>query len=465
MNLYGIKKYLSLCLIGILCACQLSGCGYYREDAPVQTEISDIDITNEQEILDEKEEAEESVSYERPVSKPNVLVDQSGYQTDDTKKVLFLGENLSDSFSVVEYQTGEVIYTGNITAKGYDEETDTYVSVGDFSEVKKNGDYYIETEIIGRSYPFSIGKNPYEDQYDSLIRELMELDFSEDCADVKAVAETVSNLLFTYEFFVQNTDKSGEGSQNQMPQLLELAQKGCDALLACQNETDGSISEGINKTSEVKADLETCYTYVAAMAGCGYAFKQYDANLSRQYIKAAEKTYTYCEKNGQDSEGLYYAEAQLYRATGTKRYHDKIKSYLEMQKQLTVSENDISGQRLYGDVVYLSTDAKVDQDICTELMNNLLNRAEVLAAQAEKDYYLVCADEKRDINTIMNNMFLFAVVDHVIVSHEYLVILKEQLHYLNGRNSDCAVEYYSAATKSALLFILGDMLHREENIE
>lgn len=464
MNLYGIKKYLSLCLIGILCVCQLSGCGY-REDVPVQTEINDEDVINEQEILEEKEEAEESVSYERPVSKPNVLVDQSGYQTDDTKKVLFLGENLSDSFSVVEYQTGEVIYTGNVSAKGYDEETDTYVSVGDFSEVKKNGDYYIETEIIGRSYPFSIGKNPYEDQYDSLIRELMELDFSEDCADVKEAAETVSNLLFTYEFFGQNTDKGGEGSQNQMPQLLELAQKGCDALLDCQNETDGSISEGINKTSEVKAGLETCYAYVAAMAGCGYALKQYDANLSRQYIKAAEKTYTYCEKNGTESEGLYYAETQLYRATGTKRYHDKIKSYLEMQKQLTVSENSISGQRLHGDVVYLSTDAKVDQDICTELMNNLLNRAEVLAAQAEKDYYLVCVDEKRDTNTIMDNMFLFAVVDHVIVSHEYLVILKEQLHYLNGRNSDCAVEYNSAATKSALLFILGDMLHREENIE
>lgn len=463
MRTVEIKQSISLGMIAVWIAVSLSGCGYADELAENDNHYAAEEQNND----DTVDEVEDSVSYERPVSKPYVLVDQFGYQTEDVKKVLFLGENPADFFSVVECDTGEVIYTGAIHEKGYDETTDTYVSEGDFSELNKNGEYYIETERIGQSYPFSITKNPYDEQYERLYRELRACDFSRDCERVPEAAEVVANLLFTYEFFEKETDDQDAENMQDIPDLLKVAKNGCDAMKQCFNTATGGVTEGFGDEESEQASMEAGYSFAAAMAQFAVAYREYDETLSNQYMKTAEQAYAYCANKSEACDEQYYAASQLYKATGTKSYHDWMKNYISDVEKESVSSNDIydiSRERLYGEVVYLTTNNKVEQDICSTFMDRLLGNAETLAANAEKDYYLVCADKDRNVDTMLNNMYVLAVADHVIVSHEYLVILKEQIHYLNGRNSDCEEGSYSLVTKSALLFILGDMLHREENI-
>lgn len=55
------------------------------------------------------------VNYEIPVSRVKVLVDRGGYLTQRDKKVLFLGEDLSEEFRIVEEKSKEVVYKGKIT--------------------------------------------------------------------------------------------------------------------------------------------------------------------------------------------------------------------------------------------------------------------------------------------------------------------------------------------------------------
>lgn len=447
-----LKKYGALFMICIMLAQTVGGCGY--EDELALREEYDNAVTNA--AGNETDyELEKSVSYERPVIKPKVLIDQEGYQPEDTKKVLFIGEELGDSYSVIEKDSGEVVFTGNIQKKGYDEITDTYVSVGDFSEVKNTGIYYIETAVIGQSYSFAISKKPYEEQYRKLLAEISLDNLFGECESVTEAADVFANLLFTYEFYGKTIETSDNTqTENDIPLLLEKAAEGIEQLAECQDAADGSVRE---RPGQEEPSISAGYAFAAVMAQFSTAYKEYDQTLARQYLKAAEKAYTYCDRQREDSDMKYYAAAWLYKATGTVRYH-------QWMKENIVSQNTISRQRLYGNIVYLTTTGRVDQNICHDFMEELLEQAEMLAEEAESDYYLVSAGENRDTDTMTENMFVFTVADYVIVSHEYLSILKEHIHYLNGRNSGDGQEEYSLRTRTSLLFILGNMLHREENL-
>lgn len=450
-------------LISVLLVLQLFGCGYETEESEIQN-ADTIQKTSEEQMIYDETEVEQSVQIEKPVLKPQVLVDQIGYQKEDAKKAIFLGEDLADTFSVVEADTKEVIYTGSVREKGYDELTHSYVSIGEFSEVEKEGDYYIEIDPIGQSYCFSIGKYSYEDRYESVYKELLEKDLFQECADNKEIADTVTSILFTYEFYEKANTSDKNAKSEKLPPLLEAARIGCELMLNSQDNNTGSVGARIGDTESEDADYEVTYRFAAALAQFSYLCKEFDTALSKQYVNAAEKAYAYAKKSSEEEDVGYYAATQLYKATGLTGYHNQIKKYAKEIDHESVSVNDVSREHIYGDIVYLTTNAKVDAQICTVFMDELLERAKTLAAYTEKDYYLVCADDKRNIEVLLNNMFVLAVVDHVIVSHEYLVILKEQLHYLSGRNIDCIDESDSPVTKAMLLFVLGDMRHREENV-
>ena len=51
-----------------------------------------------------------NLSYEVPVQRPNVMVDQVGYETDSEKTVVFRGEDLPKSFYVCDLESGNVVY-------------------------------------------------------------------------------------------------------------------------------------------------------------------------------------------------------------------------------------------------------------------------------------------------------------------------------------------------------------------
>ena len=160
--------YLTVCMF-------LSGCGNTAAaTVQGQPQSDNISVQTVSQPL-----YQSAATYELPVSRVRVLLDREGYLPGRDKKVLFLGEHLSDEFRIVEEQSREVVYTGTITKTAYDEAGAQTVSKGDFSDFTEEGTYYIETDGIGRSYTFSIGEQVYRDLFQALMEQEQHFTYEE----------------------------------------------------------------------------------------------------------------------------------------------------------------------------------------------------------------------------------------------------------------------------------------------
>ncbi len=432
-----------------------------------------------------------NIEYEIPKSIPNVLVDQVGYETESTKIAIFRGENLQKTFEVIDAVSGETVYTGEIISEGYNEASDEYTSYGSFTELEKNGTYYIQTAVIGQSYPFVIGdklynelipqisKNIYynrcgmdirpEYAQDSYVHkachtEKVSAPDTEEKIDVtggwhtadgygKDVVEgctIAANLLLTYEFYPNEiTDDSGiPESENMIPDILDEVRYEIEWLLKMQNSKTGGVYGGIIDKAdamEIAADKdqstqqlqEVTNSATAEFAGVMAQFylseKDYDETFARQCLGAAEKAWKYLEKNADGQEEYetpeqYYAAAQLYKVTGNVNYYKYISQYHVAEKEELQDEN----RQLYGDIAYLTTTKKVDTKLCSTIMDRWMNKAENIVEESKQNAYFVTGDTNTDM---LSDMLCLAVIDHVITNHEYVTVLESHLHYILGRNS------------------------------
>ncbi len=445
-----------------------------------------------EEVSIEKPSQVQEVNYEIPKSIPNVLVDQVGYETESTKIAIFRGENLQNTFEVIDAVSGETVYTGEIISKGYNESSGEYTSYGSFTELEKNGTYYIQTAIIGQSYPFEIGDKLYQELIPQISKNIyynrcgvdISAEYAKDSYVHKAchtgkvvtpdtkekidvsggwhtaagyekdVAEgctIAANLLLTYEFYPSEiTDESGiPESGNKIPDILDEVRYEIDWLLKMQNSKTGGVYSGIiNSADPAKAHVdsdvgqqqlnEVTFSATAEFAGTMAQFylneKDYDQAFAIQCLRAAEKAWNYLEDNTDKQNECYipeqyYAAAQLYKVTGYTNYHKYITQYHAAEKENLQDEN----KQLYGDIAYLTTTKKVDSKLCSKIMDRWMNKAERIVEESKQSAYFVTGDSNIDM---LSDMLCLAVIDHVITNHEYVTVLESHLHYFLGRNSE-----------------------------
>lgn len=466
----------------ILLLVYLTGCGY--EDP------SDYETFEEPVEESFLQEAVYDVSYEKPSIRPGVLVDRNGYGTESTKVALFRGENLSGEFAVVNQETKQIVYQGKIQQPVYNELNNEYISKGEFTEFTEPGTYYIETAVIGQSYPFQIKEDIYTELYTSAMDSFYYhrcgtnlngsvavnnhgachlgetlLKGTSTAVDTKGgwhtgsnfekdVAEgckIISDLLMTYEYMGEEEVTSQEADENSRlkDKLLNEVVYEVKWLLSMQDSKTGGVYAGVYPESETEEtapendkgtyyvediSIEATAEFSAIMAQFAGIYGIYDEELADTCLKASEFAYGYVAKYSELDDLQYYATAELYKTTGDARYHNKLKQYWQLSEK---PENSQFNRKIYGDLAYLTCNYKVDMEICNELMNGLMEDAETLAAASKKDAYMVWAKEDgRNAKTILENAFILAIIDHVVTSHEYLGIMENQLHYLLGRNED-----------------------------
>ncbi len=107
-------------------------------------------------------------------SDPDILVrvSQIGYLSNDEKRCTFAADP-GDLFDVINAETEEIVYTGDISQKGYNQDTGEYNSFGEFTSLKDNGTYYIRTQKGQTSYPFDISEDPFDDLTIALLHEFV----------------------------------------------------------------------------------------------------------------------------------------------------------------------------------------------------------------------------------------------------------------------------------------------------
>lgn len=105
----------------------------------------------------------------------NIFVNQCGYLPNMTKKVTIRSEH-SCHFSVAR-TTGEHIYEGEATQKFENASTNEIVFVGDFSDLKEPGRYYVISEDMSESDTFEI----HDSIYDSVLQDAMKFFYLQRC--------------------------------------------------------------------------------------------------------------------------------------------------------------------------------------------------------------------------------------------------------------------------------------------
>lgn len=437
--------------------------------------------------------------YQVPESLPSILVDQVGYDIHSSKIAIFQGELLPDAFTVIDSDSGQEVFTGKIEKRGYDENGNAFIRYGDFTSVTTPGTYYIEAAVIGQSYAFVIGENPYESLYDAVLKQYyynrcgltLSMELAGDAAhnachskeaqmkdeasvkldvsggwhvdeassrDVTIGCRTVNHLLLAYELYPEMFgDQVGiPESGNGIPDVLDEVKYEIDWLLKMQDAKSGAVYSAVDSVDNSTLGyllyidgitMDATIQFAASMAKFSYLYQNYDREFATQCVKAADRAYRYAGKYLADVsvEEYFYASTELYRATGGHNYHNEVKNYLA-QNPVTSMDNDFI---FWGCVTYLSTKQRVDMNLCNDVIKVLMLEGEQISYASKNSKYLVCMDEQKSGSAeLLRDVTRLAVVDHIITNHEYDTVLQNHLHYMLGRNAQSISYLDDAGSRS-----------------
>lgn len=357
------------------------------------------------------------ITFELPASMVRAMVDRNGYEPDREKHVLFIGDNISGEFRVVREGDWKVVYTGIMQSSEIQGDA-RYVNIGigDFSDVTEPGSYYIEQGQVGRSYSFTISETVYEPIFQGLIENMLtELPPTEEIttADICDVSFGMHSMMLA----LQCHGGLFEKDNNLVTKLLELA----EWLMSFQDKANGSML----------GDYEATAAFCGVLTQSAATFGKYDADVAKNFTAAAKSAWLWMEKNADMAReylsAQFYASAQLYKTEGSLEYKKVIEQYLQTRKK-RITEDKFA---FYGSVIYLNTIKGTDRDLCTKIMQELVDETEEISRKTKANPYLIYSN---DIEKNLQKVLLICFVDYITPSNEYAVIIENTLHYLLGRN-------------------------------
>ena len=365
----------------------------------------------------EKPAFSREINLELPVSMVRAMVDRNGYEPDREKYAFFIGDNISGEFRVVREGDWKVVYTGMMKSSEIKRDT-RYVNIGigDFSDVTEPGSYYIEQSQVGRSYSFTISETVYEPIFQGLIENMLtELPATEDTTitDICDVSFGMHSMMLA----LQCHGGLFEKDNNLVTKLLELA----EWLMSFQDEANGSMF----------GDYEATAAFCGVLTQSAAAFGKYDTDVAKNFTSAAKRAWRWMEKNPDMAReypsAQFYASAQLYKTEGSLEYKKSIEQYLQTRKK-RITEDRFA---FYGSVIYLNTIKGTNRDLCTKIMQELVDETEEISRKTKENPYLIYSN---DIEKNLQKVLLICFVDYITPSNEYAVIIENTLHYLLGRN-------------------------------
>jgi len=386
-----------------------------------------------------------AISYEVPVGSPNVLVDRFGYDSDGKKIVVFKGENLPRTFSVRDRVNDSIVYQGTIKTKENQNAFDEYTGYGEFTALKAEGNYYIQVDTYGESYPFLVHGNLYYSlfkraagklhamrggSYDSEDGGWQMQDKGED-REINACL-CIYQLLLSYEIFpeVHLDDIGIEESGNGIPDILD----------ECRYELQWLLHQ-----TQISPDMSgtACAYRAAVLAKYAYLTKGMDDAFAGECLRGAESAWKSAQKDltvAPDVSAL--ASAELYRLTGSRVYKVPAETYLSLRM---AEEAALSDMEFFAGVTYMRTKSGVEVELCEKIIGKLMDEVEVFVQRSKQNVFFVNVNKKTvDKKQLLKEMLRISVVNHVITNHEYNTVIENHLHYLMGRNPDakCYVSYW-----------------------
>ncbi len=451
--------------VSVLCGCQGMDTAS-PQAAPEETIQSDYEVEMEhREGFIGEEEYEQN--FARPQVNSNIYVDFMGYAPDDQKYAYFVGEDLSESFYVLDSATGKCVYTGILKKMGNEKSDGKSVYKGDFSEMEEPGVYYIQTAIIGQSYKFRIDENRYQTQFEELKKEFLTLTpeeyYGRNAGTLKRMQAMYSfqKLATAYQFF---PDAFGEEYEKKLEEHAEWFLETRQNLLLkrAEDQRPDYNEPGEKELQIVRED----YTFASAMATGYTVLREYNAPLASQSLSQAQRAYQNANRfqltdsHMDETDLRYMAAAALFRTGGSYSYHAVIKDDDKRREAARVSGMNISAAessniRLWGNLFYMTSVRGADITICDRQMSEMMGLCGSYLDVSPQSAFGLIADRDQALEASI----WLAMADYIIVSREYRNVCKEQMHSLFHNIEEMDLSHEQKAT---LLLILGNMTESEE---
>ena len=472
-------------------------CGIQEEHEGVLPEHTIyIDNVSLELVDDSKVDYSASRPYE-----PDINVNQVGYRPESSKTAVFKNADNAESFSVVNADTNQVVYTGKLSDSKNYSSADQNTKKGDFSAVKDSGKYYISCEGLDNSYTFEIGDNVYKNLIDDSVRMLylqrcgcqvddavfghgachntmakvygtdQTIDVSggwHDAGDygryIVPAAKAVADLLYAYQ---ENPDSSFlEEAKYEIEWMKKMQSDNggvyhkvtCEnfpAYVAPEKETAELIVTPVSTTST--AD------FCGAMALAYEFYKDSDSSFAQDCLERAERAWAFLEANPNlifenpedistgeygdtsDKDERYWASAQLYRATKNQKYL----SYIENNSISTGLDWSTVGD--YGNIALITMkDIDRDSSIYTKALASVISQADKLVSLSNSnDYGAAVSKFNWGSNmTIANAGIILGLAYKSTGESKYLDSANVQLDYLLGKNplGTCFVTGYGTVS-------------------
>lgn len=422
----------------VLISClMLCGCGYTTayEPAPEEGVVS---IATLGMIPD--------FSYEYTEQTPHIITDRVGYAPTGKKVAYIKGEDLSKDYTIITSTGAEVVYQGKlkkVTPDGSEES----LYLGDFSDFNKHGSFRIYQQDVGYSYIFNIDDVSYNSIYNEAYNTIIKAEYS----DTEALIYTLGNLMATADIYPDAYSNEGF-IKGGIELLLTQQHPRTGAVYGSLQDADtiALIEDELGRPKEATIDTEKLSSDNATIVFAGILAQYYSAHLedepelSVNALRAATKAYAHIESHpgSVDPVRKYYADTELYRATGGYKYKNAIALYDTSGENVTADPNGYNYSFL-GDLAYLSTGYRTDYARCEQLMANYRDIAGSISISADRQHYYVQQDiEGMNGNEVLDNMMILGLVGYVLSGREYSGIEANYLHYIFGLN-DGMVNYYN----------------------
>ena len=288
-------------------------------------------------------------SATRPYEAP-IITNQVGYKCDSKKTAVFRNADNESKFSVVNADTNQIVYTGDLSDSINNTSAGETNKTGDFSSVTQPGKYYITCGNLDNSYTFEISDSVYSNLLDDSVRMLYlqrcgeavtDSDFGHpachtgmatvygtndkinvsggwhDAGDygryIVPAAKTIADLLYAYE---ANPELYGDNigipqSGNGIPDILDEARYELEWMMKMQRD-DGAVYHKVtceNFPGYVSPEKETAPLIVtpvsttatadfcASMALAYEFYKDIDADFANDCLERSERAWSFLEAN------------------------------------------------------------------------------------------------------------------------------------------------------------------------
>lgn len=454
-------------LSGILCVLCLCGCALDVE--PEETFIQESLQSGYETEKENREgfvgEEEYEQNFTRPQVNSNIYIDLMGYAPDDQKYAYFVGNDLSETFYVVESSTGECVFTGILKKLENQKSDGKSVYKGDFSSLTEPGVYYIQTPIIGQSFAFCVNEDRYQSQYSDLKKEFIEqtpekyYGNAESAEERMAVFYSFQKLAAAYQFF---PDACGESYEKKLEEHAEWILELQKEVLA---ERDTRKREGSLKTNYAQPDEEEMqivnedYMFASAMAAGYYVLEPLNASLAARSLSEAQKAYQNASRYKLTGDIRYMAAASLFRAVGSYSYHAVIREAYAQQEEnslkngyqkLPETEGLLCDIRLWGNLFYMTSLKGADMTICDGQMAEMMTLCGKYLDGVPKSAFGLIA-EKEDS---LEGAVWLTIADYIIVSREYRNVCRQQIHSFMYNMEEADLLHQQ---KTTLLLILANL--------